>query len=53
MLDGSSGIRFSLAVSVAMDETKLPFLTIFKGIPGGSIDRLLPQILPADIVGCV
>ena len=53
MLGGASGMRFTLAVSVAMDGTKLPLFAIFKGVPGGSIDRQLPSILPTGVVGCV
>ena len=53
MLGGTSGMRFTLAVSVAMDGTKLPLFAIFKGTPGGSIDRQLPSILPGGIIGCV
>ena len=34
-----------------MDRTKLPLFAIFKGAASRNIDRQLPSILPADIVG--
>ena len=50
---GLSYTRLALEVSVAMDGTKLHFFVIFKGKPGGSVERSLPYILPADAIGCV
>ena len=52
MPDGLSGMRFTLAISLAMDGTKLRIFGVFKGVPGGSIGRQLPPILSAGIVGC-
>ena len=43
----------TLAVSVSMDGSKRPLFVIFKGKPGGSIEKQLPLIIPAGIVGCV
>ena len=42
MLDGVSGMRFTVAVSVAMDGTKLQLFAIFKVVPSRIIDRQLP-----------
>ena len=53
MLGGTSGMRFSFAVSVTINAIKLPLLATFKGTPGGSIDRKLPSMLPTGIFGCV
>ena len=47
---GSSSTTFTLAVSVAMDGTKLPLFVIFKGKPGGSVERSPPSILPAGVI---
>ena len=53
MIESSSSLRFTLAISVAVDSSKLPLFAIFKGKPGGSIEKKLPQIIPAGIVSCV
>ncbi len=53
MVGGSSSMRFSLDVTIAMDGRKLPSFVIFKGTPGGSIERSLPSILPDGVIGCV
>ena len=53
MLGGTSVMRFTLAVPVAMDGTKLTLFATFKDVPGGSIDRQLPSILSAGVVVCV
>ena len=53
MIGSASSMRFTLAVSVAMDSSKLPFFVIFKGKPGGTIEKQLPQIISAGIVRCV
>lgn len=49
----SSSTRFPLAVSVAMDVTKLFLFVTFKRKPGGSVERSLPSILPIGVIGCV
>ena len=41
MVGGTSSRRFTLAVTVAMDEAKLPLFVIFKGVPGGRIEKSL------------
>ena len=53
MIASASSMRFILAVSVAMDGSKLSLFAIFKGKPGGSIEKQLPQIIPVGIVSCV
>ena len=45
--------RFTLAVTVAMDGTKLPLFEIFKAKVGGSVEPDLPSILLAGLYGCV
>ena len=50
MLVGTSVMRFTLAISVDLDGTKLPLFDVFKDISRGSIDRQLPFMLPAGIV---
>ena len=52
-IGGASSMRFTLAVSIAMDGTKLPLFVIFKGMPGGSVEKSLPSILPDGVIGCV
>ena len=52
-IGSASSMRFTLAVTVAMDGTKLPLFVIFKGTPGGSVEKQLPTILPEGIFGCV
>ena len=46
-------MRFSLAATIAMDVSKLPLFVIFKGTPGGNVERSLTSILPDGIIGCV
>ena len=53
MIGGTSSMRFTLAVTVAMDGSKLPLFVIFKGVPGGRVDKSLPRILPDGVIGCV
>ncbi len=53
MIEGTKSMRFKLAISVAMDGTKLPFFVIFKATPGGSVAKQLPNILPYGIVGYI
>ena len=53
LIGGSSSMRFTLAVTVAMDGTKLPLFVIFKGVPGGKVDQSLESILPTGVLGCV
>ena len=53
MIGGSSSMRFTLAVTVAMDGTKLPLFVIFKGKQGGTVEKQLPSILPDGVFGCV
>ena len=48
----STSLRVTLYVTIAMDGTKLPLFLIFKGAPGGHIERLLDQILPNGMHGC-
>ncbi len=50
---GVNSQSFSLAVAVAKDGTKLPLFVVFKGMPGGSIERSLPEITPDGIVCAV
>ena len=52
-IGGTSSMRFTLAVTVAMDGTKLPLFVIFKGKPGGNIEKNLQEILPEGVIGCV
>ncbi len=53
MIVGTTSMKFTLAISVAIDGTKPPLFTIFKATPGGSVEKQLPHILPDIIVGCV
>ena len=53
IIGGVSSIRFTLAITITMDGTKLPLFVIFKGVPGGHIERQLPRIVPKGIIGCV
>ena len=53
MIGGTSSRRFTLAVTVAMDGTKLPLFVIFKGVPGGRVEKQLTAELPEGVVGCV
>ena len=53
MVGGSSSMRFTLAVIIAMDGRKLPFFVIFKGKPSGSIEIFLTSILPDRTIGCL
>ena len=41
MLGGTSGMRFTYSVLVAMDGTRLSLFAIFKDVPGGNIARQL------------
>ena len=52
-IGSASSKRFTLAVTVAMDGTKLPLFVILKGTLGGSVEKQLPKILPEGIAGCV
>ena len=49
----TSGMRFTLSVSVDMDGTKHHLFAIFESISGASIDWQLPSTLPAEIAECV
>ncbi len=53
MIGGASGMRFTLAVSAAMDETKLPLFVIVKKAHGGSVEKQLPEIITDGTIGCV
>ena len=53
MFGRSSSTRFTLAVTIVMDGSKLPLFVIFKGTPGGNIERSLNSTLPDGIFGCV
>ena len=53
MIGGSSSMRFTLAVTIAMDGSKLPVFVIFKGTPGESVERSLSSVLPSGVIGCV
>ena len=53
MIGGTSSTRFTLAFSVAMDGSKLPSFAIFKGVPGGRVDKSLADVLPRVVNGCV
>ena len=33
--------------------TKLPFFVIFKGVPGGRVDKSLPDTILGGVIGCV
>ena len=47
---GTKGLRSTVAVTVAMDGTKLPLFVMFNGKTGGRIDRSLKDITPSIIV---
>ena len=49
---GPSSMWFTLCVSVAVDGTKLPLFVIFKCKPNGNIEKDLPSIMPAGMLGC-
>ena len=51
ILCGTSGMRLTSFVSVAMDGTKLWLLAIFRDTLGGSIEQQLPSMLPAWSIG--
>ena len=53
LIGRSNPDRIAVAVSVAMDATKLPLFVIFKGKPIGRIEKSLPEIVPQGLVGCV
>ena len=53
MVGGSSSTRFTLAVTITMDGSKFSLFVIFKGTPGGSVERSLNSTLPDGIIGCV
>ena len=53
MIRGAASIRFMLAVTFAMEGTKLNLFVIFKGEPGGSVEKQIPEIYPERIIGCV
>ncbi len=48
-----SSLRFTLAVKVAMDGTKLPLFVILKAEPGGSVEKSPPSILSDVVMSCV
>ena len=50
---GGCSAIFTLAVCLVMDGSKLPLFIIFKGVPGGRVDKSLQQILPEGVIGCV
>ena len=52
-IGGITPTRFTLAVTVAMDGSKLPLFVIFKGKRGGKIEKSLKEIVPAGITACV
>ena len=52
-IGGATSSRFTFAVSIAMDGTKLPLFVIFKGQRGGKQEKSLNQIVPAGIIACV
>ena len=52
MILASTSMRFTLAVTIAMDGTKLTLFVIFKGTPVGVLRRVIPDILPDGIVDC-
>lgn len=41
-----------LCVTVAADRTKLPLFVVFKGVQNGTIERILPVLLPDCAFGC-
>ncbi len=51
LIGSASSMRFTLAVSVAMDGSNLPLFFMFKGKPGGSVEKQLPYTIPQDIIG--
>ena len=53
MTGETSSTRFTLAVSVALDGSKLPLFATFEGVPGGRIDKSLADILLRGASGCV
>ena len=53
IVGGISSTRFTLAVIITMDGTKLPLFVIFKGTLGDSFEKSLPDIIPKGVIGCV
>ena len=53
MIGKSNFERITVALSVALDGIKLSLFVIFKGKPGGRIEKSLPDIVPRGIVGYV
>ena len=53
MVGGSSSMRFTLAVTVAMDGTKLPLFVTLKSVPNGRVDKSLPDTIPNDVISYV
>ena len=51
-IQGAS-LRVKVAVSIAMNGTKLPLFVIFKGKPEVSVEKSLSNIHPKVIVACV
>ena len=45
-------LRVTVAVSIAINGTKLPLFVIFKGKAGGSAEKSLSSICPKGIVAC-
>ena len=52
-VNGSSSMRFTHAVTIATDGSKLPLLVIFKGTPGGNAEISLISMLPDCVFGCL
>ena len=46
-------MRFTLAVKVAMDGIKPSLFVIFKDVPGGRVEKSLPETIPEGVIGCV
>ena len=53
MFVGSSSMQFTLAVTVAMDGTKLSFFVMFKCVPDVRVDKSLPRTISDGEIGCV
>ena len=53
MIGGSSSICFTLAVTVAMDGTKLPLFVMFKGKQRGTEKKQFPSTLQGSVFGCL
>lgn len=51
MIGETSATRFTLAVSITIDGTNLLSFVMFKGKPGGKIEKSLREIFPDRILG--